>query len=394
VRTAWRSTPKAGCDLVAGAEPVHRLLRRACSTASPTTGSGGPTAHPTTIAFRVRGARRARRRVPLAGRSIRAFDPACAARSSSYPRPPRDLRRWSPVARAPRRRDRRGACGAGAHVSLSTSTATACTDRGALGASVDRSSATSASGDARAGGDRAQRAAPLRHWVNNCGIDVSGRRGTSQPTISSAGLRSAVGAMYGPRIAGRRCCPTAREQSLTCPSIQGVTRPRATVVYGVVQGRARVISKIARRLLPFGIRATLLPGRSTRRCSTVLPEGVRARMPCPRGGSSPMGRVDPGRGRSIVAFLLIGQGFILFFTAVPVDGASSPRVLLRGPAAGCPFSEFGVSPATEPPAVCVSAGAGHAVLFGDVTTLQPLVSPALAPPFRARLAVDEARRRP
>jgi NAD(P)-dependent dehydrogenase (short-subunit alcohol dehydrogenase family) len=185
--------------------------------------------------------------------------------------------------------------------------------------------------------DRAQRAAPLRQWVNNAGIDVQGGAHEVTPEQIERGLQVLqVGAMYGTAIAVRRMLPDRTGSIVNVSSIQGVTAFPRYFVYGAAKAALVMISKsVAVDYGPFGIRCNaVLPGTiDTPMLDEVLPEGVPREEAVRREGElSPMGRVaTPAEVADVVAFLLSDKAAYVSGTAVTVDGASTARCFAYPP---------------------------------------------------------------
>jgi NAD(P)-dependent dehydrogenase (short-subunit alcohol dehydrogenase family) len=185
--------------------------------------------------------------------------------------------------------------------------------------------------------DRAERAAPLRQWVNNAGIDIQGGAHEVTPADISRGLQVLqVGAMYGTAIAVRRMLPDRAGSIVNVSSIQAVTAFPRYFIYGAAKAALVMISKsVAVDYGPFGIRCNaLLPGTiDTPMLDEVLPPGVPREEAVRREGElAPLGRVaTAAEVAAVIAFLLSDQAAYVSGAAVTVDGAATARCFAYPP---------------------------------------------------------------
>jgi NAD(P)-dependent dehydrogenase (short-subunit alcohol dehydrogenase family) len=179
--------------------------------------------------------------------------------------------------------------------------------------------------------DAAQRAAPLRGWVNNAGIDIQGGAHEVTPEDIERGLRVLQhGVMYGTAVAVRRMVPGRAGAIVNVSSIQAVAAFPRYFVYGAAKAAIlQVTRSVAVDYGPFGIRCnSVLPGTidtpmldQTMRTDIPREEAVRL-----EGELHPLGRVArPEEIAEVVAFLLSDRSSFLSGAAIPVDGAATAR---------------------------------------------------------------------
>jgi NAD(P)-dependent dehydrogenase (short-subunit alcohol dehydrogenase family) len=179
--------------------------------------------------------------------------------------------------------------------------------------------------------DAAQAAAPLRHWVNNAGIDIVGGAHEVTPEQIDRGLRVLqVGTMYGTAVAVRRMLPGRAGSIVNISSIQGIAAFPRYFVYQAAKAAVAMICKgVAVDYGPFGIRCNaVLPGSvETPMLDVTLPPGVpREEALREQGRLSPMGRIaQPAEIAEAVAFLLSDRASYISGASIVVDGASSAR---------------------------------------------------------------------
>jgi NAD(P)-dependent dehydrogenase (short-subunit alcohol dehydrogenase family) len=179
--------------------------------------------------------------------------------------------------------------------------------------------------------DVAERAAPLRGWVNNAGIDIQGGAHEVRPEDISRGLRVLqLGVMYGTAVAVRRMLPARTGAIVNVSSIQALAAFPRYFVYGAAKAAVVQVSRsVAVDYGPFGIRCnTVLPGtidtpmlNQTMRRDIPREEAVRL-----EGELHPLGRVaQPEEIADVVAFLLSDRASFVSGAAIPVDGAATAR---------------------------------------------------------------------
>jgi NAD(P)-dependent dehydrogenase (short-subunit alcohol dehydrogenase family) len=118
--------------------------------------------------------------------------------------------------------------------------------------------------------DAAERRGPLRHWVNNAGIDIVGGAHEVTPEHIEQGLRVLQhGVMFGCAIAVRRMLPARTGSIVNISSIQGVAAWPRYFVYDAAKAAILMATKsVALDYAPHGLRCNVvLPGTSTPRCS-------------------------------------------------------------------------------------------------------------------------------
>lgn len=179
--------------------------------------------------------------------------------------------------------------------------------------------------------DAAEGAGPLRHWVNNAGIDIVGGAHEVTPAEIDRGLRVLqLGVMYGTAIAVRRMLPHRTGSIVNVSSIQGVAAFPRYFVYQAAKAAVIMISKgVAVDYGPFGLRCNaVLPGTvETPMTYATLPADVpREEALAAEGELAPLARVaQPEEIADVVEFLLSDRSSFLTGTSIAVDGGATAR---------------------------------------------------------------------
>jgi NAD(P)-dependent dehydrogenase (short-subunit alcohol dehydrogenase family) len=179
--------------------------------------------------------------------------------------------------------------------------------------------------------DAAERAAPLRHWVNNAGIDVQGGAHEVTPEEIDQGLRVLqLGPMYGCAVAVRRMLPARAGSIVNISSIQATHAFPRYFVYQAAKAAINIVTKgVAVDYGPFGIRCNaVLPGTmETPMLDVTMEKDVPRDEALRREGElAPAGRVaQPEEVAEVVAFLLSDRASYVSGAEIVVDGASSAR---------------------------------------------------------------------
>ncbi len=180
--------------------------------------------------------------------------------------------------------------------------------------------------------DAAERHGPLRHWVNNAGIDIVGGAHEVTPEHITDGLRVLQhGVMFGCAVAVRRMLPARRGSIVNISSIQGVAAWPRYFVYDAAKAAILMATKsVALDYAPYGLR-----------CNVVLPGTIdtpmfRAGIPADpveaeawlenEAALAPMQRIgEPSEISEVVSFLLSDRASYMNGAEVIVDGGAMVR---------------------------------------------------------------------
>jgi NAD(P)-dependent dehydrogenase (short-subunit alcohol dehydrogenase family) len=186
--------------------------------------------------------------------------------------------------------------------------------------------------------DAAERHGPLRHWVNNAGIDIVGGAHEVTPEHIEQGLRVLQhGVMFGCAIAVRRMLPARTGSIVNISSIQGVAAWPRYFVYDAAKAAILMATKsVALDYAPHGLR-----------CNVVLPGNIdtpmfRAGIPADpserdawlagEAALAPMLRIGrPSEIADVVAFLLSDRASFVNGAEVIVDGGAMVRCFAHPP---------------------------------------------------------------
>jgi len=114
--------------------------------------------------------------------------------------------------------------------------------------------------------EAAEARAPLRHWVNNAGIDIASPAHEATQQHIDDGLRVLLmGVMYGSAVAARRMVPARQGSIVNISSIQGVAAwPRYFVYDAAKAGILGATRNLALDYAPYGIRVNAVCPTSVR----------------------------------------------------------------------------------------------------------------------------------
>jgi NAD(P)-dependent dehydrogenase (short-subunit alcohol dehydrogenase family) len=186
--------------------------------------------------------------------------------------------------------------------------------------------------------DAAERRGPLRHWVNNAGIDIVGGAHEVTPEHIEQGLRVLQhGVMFGCAIAVRRMLPARTGSIVNISSIQGVAAWPRYFVYDAAKAAILMATKsVALDYAPHGLRCNVvLPGNiDTPMFRAGIPEDPELRQAWLDGEAAlaPMLRIgQPSEIADVVAFLLSDRASFVNGAEVIVDGGAMVRCVAHPP---------------------------------------------------------------
>jgi NAD(P)-dependent dehydrogenase (short-subunit alcohol dehydrogenase family) len=186
-------------------------------------------------------------------------------------------------------------------------------------------------GDHERAADAAERSGPLRHWVNNAGIDWVAAAHEATPEHVEHGLRILqLGVMYGCSTAVRRMLSQRAGSIVNISSIQGIASFPRYYVYGAAKGAILMVTRsVAVDYGPYGIRCnSVLPGtvETPMTYETLPPELPREEAWRREGLLAPMLRVaQPHEIGEVVAFLLSERASFVNGAQIVVDGGATAR---------------------------------------------------------------------
>jgi NAD(P)-dependent dehydrogenase (short-subunit alcohol dehydrogenase family) len=186
--------------------------------------------------------------------------------------------------------------------------------------------------------DAAERRGPLRHWVNNAGIDIVGGAHEVTPEHIEQGLRVLQhGVMFGCAIAVRRMLPARTGSIVNISSIQGVAAWPRYFVYDAAKAAILMATKsVALDYAPHGLRCNVvLPGNiDTPMFRAGIPADPTERDAWLEGEAAlaPMLRIgQPSEIADVVAFLLSDRASFVNGAEVIVDGGAMVRCFAHPP---------------------------------------------------------------